>query len=59
MATLVTPKLLLLDEHTAALDPATAAEIDKASTMGNPEIDNQLRRAMEIAATTIKTEATS
>ena len=25
MATLVTPKLLLLDEHTAALDPATAA----------------------------------
>ena len=24
MATLVTPKLLLLDEHTAALDPATA-----------------------------------
>lgn len=24
MATIVTPKLLLLDEHTAALDPATA-----------------------------------
>jgi len=27
MATLVTPKLLLLDEHTAALDPATAEKI--------------------------------
>ena len=27
MATLNTPKLLLLDEHTAALDPATAAKV--------------------------------
>ena len=27
MATLVTPKLLLLDEHTAALDPATASKV--------------------------------
>ena len=27
MATLVTPKLLLLDEHTAALDPKTAAKV--------------------------------
>lgn len=27
MATLVTPKLLLLDEHTAALDPATAQKV--------------------------------
>ena len=27
MATLVTPKLLLLDEHTAALDPATADKV--------------------------------
>ena len=27
MATLVTPKLLLLDEHTAALDPATARQV--------------------------------
>ena len=27
MATLVTPKLLLLDEHTAALDPATAGTV--------------------------------
>lgn len=29
MATMVTPKLLLLDEHTAALDPATAAKVLK------------------------------
>lgn len=27
MATMVTPKLLLLDEHTAALDPATARQV--------------------------------
>ena len=27
MATMVTPKILLLDEHTAALDPATAAKV--------------------------------
>ena len=27
MASLRTPKLLLLDEHTAALDPATAAKV--------------------------------
>lgn len=27
MATMVTPKLLMLDEHTAALDPATAAKV--------------------------------
>mgnify|MGYP000441189152 CR=1 FL=1 len=30
MATLVTPKLLLLDEHTAALDPATAETVLEA-----------------------------
>lgn len=27
MATMVTPKILLLDEHTAALDPSTAAKV--------------------------------
>ena len=31
MATLVTPKLLLLDEHTAALDPKTAAKVLEAT----------------------------
>ena len=32
------------------------ADLDKGATMGNPEYDNQLRKALEIAATTIKTE---
>jgi putative ABC transport system ATP-binding protein len=27
MATMVTPRILLLDEHTAALDPATATKV--------------------------------
>ncbi len=31
MATLVKPKLLLLDEHTAALDPATSLKVLKLS----------------------------
>ena len=37
MATMVKPKLLLLDEHTAALDPKTAAKVleitDKITVM--------------------------
>lgn len=32
MATMVTPKLLLLDEHTAALDPATAEKVLELTT---------------------------
>ncbi len=40
MCTLVTPKLLLLDEHTAALDPATAERI--------MEITNQIVRENSI-----------
>ena len=32
MATLVEPKLLLLDEHTAALDPKTAAQVLSLTT---------------------------
>jgi len=32
MATLKKPKLLLLDEHTAALDPKTAAKVLEATT---------------------------
>lgn len=33
MATVVTPKLLLLDEHTAALDPATAEKVVELTRM--------------------------
>ena len=33
MATLKSPKLLLLDEHTAALDPKTAAKVLEISDM--------------------------
>ena len=40
MATLVTPKLLLLDEHTAALDPATA---DKVLELTIEELDLSVR----------------
>lgn len=32
MATIITPKLLLLDEHTAALDPATADIVSKLTS---------------------------
>jgi putative ABC transport system ATP-binding protein len=32
MATLARPRLLLLDEHTASLDPAAAAEIEQLTT---------------------------
>ena len=34
MATMVTPKILLLDEHTAALDPATAAKASSLMCLG-------------------------
>ena len=43
----------------ADYEVAYSVEMDKATTMGNPEVDNQLRRAVEIAATAIKTEATA
>ena len=33
MATIKRPKLLLLDEHTAALDPKTAAKVSELSEM--------------------------
>ena len=45
MATLVTPELLLLDEHTAALDPATSAKVLKLT---NDIILNQHLTAMMV-----------
>ena len=60
MATIVTPKLLLLDEHTAALDPATADKVleitkqivakDKITTM---MITHNIKFALEIGNRTI------
>lgn len=60
MATIVTPKLLLLDEHTAALDPATAEKVlnitkeivnkDKITTM---MITHNIKSALELGSRTI------
>lgn len=36
-----------------------SADMDKFLTMGNAEYDNQLRKAMEIASTAVKTESTN
>ena len=64
MCTLVTPKLLLLDEHTAALDPATAARImeitneivarDKITTL---MITHNVRSALSTGSRTIMLDA--
>ncbi|WP_312641994.1 ATP-binding cassette domain-containing protein [Hydrogenoanaerobacterium sp.] len=60
MATIVTPKLLLLDEHTAALDPATADKVldmtrqivakDNITTM---MITHNIQSALELGNRTI------
>lgn len=54
MATLVTPKLLLLDEHTAALDPKTAStimqvtdELVKEHEIPTIMITHNIRQALE------------
>ena len=55
MATLKKPKLLLLDEHTAALDPKTAAKVlETTKTMVNQDhlttlmITHNMRDAIQI-----------
>ncbi len=60
MATLVTPKLLLLDEHTAALDPATAEkvlELTKTIVAENNitclMITHNIQSALELGSRTI------
>lgn len=60
MSTLVTPKLLLLDEHTAALDPATAdkvlaitKEIVKSEQITTMMITHNIQSALELGNRTI------
>ena len=60
MATIVTPSLLLLDEHTAALDPKTAAqvmnitdEIVKENNITTMMITHNIENALEYGNKTI------
>ena len=60
MATLSTPKLLLLDEHTAALDPATAEKVLALTTKIVSEnrltclmITHNMQSALELGSRTI------
>lgn len=60
MSTLVTPKLLLLDEHTAALDPATAdkvltitKDIVRAEKITTMMITHDIKSALELGNRTI------
>ena len=66
MSTLVPPKLLLLDEHTAALDPATAEKVmeitnrivkeNKITTM---MITHNMKQALETGNRTIMLDSGS
>ncbi|MCD8090164.1 MAG: ATP-binding cassette domain-containing protein [Clostridiales bacterium] len=60
MATMVTPKLLLLDEHTAALDPATAEKVLELTTSIVAErnitcimITHNMHQALEVGNRTL------
>ena len=60
MATLVTPKLLLLDEHTAALDPGTAEKVLEVTKKVVAEqkitclmITHNMRQALELGNRTL------
>lgn len=64
MATLVTPKLLLLDEHTAALDPATAEkvlrltrEIVEGERITCLMITHNMKNALELGSRTFMMDA--
>jgi putative ABC transport system ATP-binding protein len=60
MATLARPKILLLDEHTAALDPATAHKIVQLTNQIIGEthlttlmVTHNMRQALEMGTRTI------
>ena len=64
MCTLVTPKLLLLDEHTAALDPATAEkimgitnQIVREGNITTMMITHNIRAALKTGSRTIMMDA--
>ena len=64
MCTLVTPKLLLLDEHTAALDPATAErimditnQIVRENNITTMMITHNIRSALTTGSRTIMMDA--
>lgn len=64
MATLITPKLLLLDEHTAALDPATAEKVLQLTRSIVAEnhitcmmITHNMRSSLELGSRTIMMDA--
>ena len=64
MCTIVTPRLLLLDEHTAALDPATAEkimeitrEVVEKNHITTMMITHNLKQAMETGNRTIMMDA--
>lgn len=64
MATMVTPKLLLLDEHTAALDPATAEKVLKLTRQIVSEsqitclmVTHNMHQALELGNRTLMMDA--
>lgn len=64
MATIVTPKLLLLDEHTAALDPGTAEKVLELTRNIVAErqitclmVTHNMRQALELGNRTIMMDA--
>ena len=64
MCTLVTPKLLLLDEHTAALDPATAEKIMditcrivREGSLTTMMITHNIRTALKTGSRTLMMDA--
>ena len=57
MSTLVTPKLLLLDEHTAALDPLTAEKV--LDITQRIVAENSITRPMIVSSSTSSRKGTS